>query len=93
MLTTGNGDGSLAAALVLGTGPNYNTNSAENPADVIEVSPTLFLGDGNNAGDLFLRANDAAQVGQAFIELREPITELQSANGTEQLEANFIRRQ
>ena len=86
-------DGVIARDLVLGTGPNFDTNSADNPADVVAVNGTLFVPDGNANAALFLTANDNTQVAQAFIEIREPLTELLPSNGTVQLEANFIRRQ
>ena len=86
-------DGVIARDLVLGTGPNFDTNSADNPADVVAVNGTLFVPDMETNAALFLTANDNTQVAQAFIEIPEPQTELVPSNGTEQLEANFIRRQ
>ena len=84
-------DGKLAATLALGTGPNYDVNSAENPADVVTVTETLFLADGTDTALLYLRANDNAQVDHAFIEVREPSTTLTPAGGTVQLETGFLR--
>ncbi|MCP5146253.1 MAG: hypothetical protein H6978_15700, partial [Gammaproteobacteria bacterium] len=65
-------DGVLASGLYLGTGPAFNTNSVDNPADVSAVSPTQFLGAAQNAATLRLTANDNAQVAQAIIEVRAP---------------------
>ena len=71
--------------LILGTGPNYDTNSAENPADITGVTETLFLTNTESSAPLELFANDSSQVSQAYLEIRVPTTELTTENGTEQL--------
>lgn len=91
VLNVDNGDGGKAKGLFLGTGANYDTNSANNPADVVTVTPTLFLADGVDTATLTLTANDNTQVNQAFVEIRYPAKILDPQNGTEQLSTNYDR--
>jgi uncharacterized repeat protein (TIGR01451 family) len=93
LLNVESGDGALAHALLLGIGPNFNTNSAENPADVVDIPPTLFVTSDASSAALYLRANNNSEVSQAYVEIREPAKELFAENGTEQLEADFERSQ
>ncbi len=90
-LDAGGGDGALAASLVLGAGPDYDTNSAANPADIVSVSETMFLAHGTNTAELQLRANDSFQVDHAFIEVREPSRVLSPSGGTVQLNTLFLK--
>jgi hypothetical protein len=93
VLDAGSEDGQLASQLVLGTGPNYDTNSLENPAEVAEVAPTSFLINIDNTAELWLKANDNGQVSQAYVEIREPLAILSSTGtGTEQLSTDFTKR-
>jgi hypothetical protein len=93
VLDSGSEDGQLADLLVLGTGPNYDTNSLENPAEVSAVTETGFLSNAQSNSDLWLKANDNGQVSQAYVEIREPLTTLSSTGtGTEQLSADFTKR-
>ncbi|MCP5144393.1 MAG: VCBS repeat-containing protein [Gammaproteobacteria bacterium] len=101
VLQAGTGqDGDTAAALFLGTGPVFDTNSAENPAEVVAVTPTRFLDNATNTTQLTLTANDNAQVAQAIVEIRAPdavlaggIVDTGGAPVTEQLSADsYIQR-
>ncbi|MCP5144570.1 MAG: chitobiase/beta-hexosaminidase C-terminal domain-containing protein [Gammaproteobacteria bacterium] len=93
-------DGRFASQLYLGTGPVFDTNSAENPAEVVAVTQTQFLTSAQNAATVTLTANDNAEVAQAIIEVRPPSAALSGGivlDGgqpvTEQREtANFDRR-
>ncbi len=38
-----NGDGQIASGLFLGVGLAFDTNSADNPMEVLEVTPTRYL--------------------------------------------------
>ncbi len=93
VLDLASSDGALAAGLFLGTGPNHDTNSADNPADITAVTATLFLSNAQSQAALELFANDTAQVSQAYVEIRAPATQLAPEGGTEQLETNYTRRQ
>ena len=42
-LYVGQGDGQLAASLLLGAGPDYQMNAPTNPAEIITVNETLSL--------------------------------------------------
>ncbi|MBT8445606.1 MAG: fibronectin type III domain-containing protein, partial [Gammaproteobacteria bacterium] len=65
-------DGEFAATLFLGTGPVFNTNSLDNPAEVVEVTATTFVPNGTNNALLTLKANDNGEVAQAIVEVRAP---------------------
>jgi uncharacterized repeat protein (TIGR01451 family) len=93
LVSLGNSDGLIADELLLGTGPNFDTNSAENPAAVESVTDTLYINDGDTNAGLFAIPNDVAQVSQSYVEIRDPAVSLSAANGTEQLEAAFTRVQ
>ena len=93
VLDVDSSDGAIAATLILGTGPNYDVNSAANPADIVSVTGTRFLANTQSAAALHLFANDAAQVAQAYVEIRVPATELAPVGGTEQLSTDYTRRQ
>ena len=86
-------DGAIAASLILGTGPNYDVNSGANPADIVSVTETLFLANTESTAALHLFANDPAQVSQAYVEIRSPVTVLAPEGGTEQLSTDYTRRQ
>ena len=91
VLGPGVSDGVLAGQLVLGTGPNFDVNSADNPADILAVGETCYLpGDGqpfaqaqgchvagsDTSAIVHLVPVDNAQVGAAYVEVREPGAEL-----------------
>jgi hypothetical protein len=78
----GNGE---ADPLYLGVGPSYNTNSPDNPADIIAVTPTRFLEDGQNTATLQLSANYDSEVFAAWVEIRAPATVLAGQGGSIQL--------
>ncbi len=93
VLDLSSSDGALAAGLFLGTGPNYDVNSAANPAEITGVTETSFLGNAESTAALHLFANDNAQVSQAYVEIRAPGKELLPVGGTVQLSTEFVRRQ
>ncbi|MBT8446907.1 MAG: VCBS repeat-containing protein [Gammaproteobacteria bacterium] len=65
-------DGEFAATLFLGTGPDFDTNSLNNPAAVVEVTATTFVANGTDNALLTLKANDNGEVAQAIVEVRAP---------------------
>ncbi|MGB5325544.1 MAG: hypothetical protein WBN40_08995, partial [Pseudomonadales bacterium] len=101
-ITSSTVDGNYAKTLFLGTSVQSSTNSLAVPAAVIRTTPTIILNAGGAAidttVDLFLEANDNAEVAVAYVEIRAPATTLQggdlSGSGvTEQLEADALTRQ
>jgi len=94
VLYSNSGDGQLAKNLVLGFDKNALTNDSFIPADIVRVSATQYLADGENTVTLELYANDPFQVNQAYVEIRAPQVRLtQVGNGsTEQLTSDFVRR-
>jgi hypothetical protein len=91
---TNSADGQVAKDLVLGFDQGSITNDVFNPADILSVTPALYLADGDNDANLVIYANDPYQVNQAYVEIRTPNTALQSAveDTTEQLSNDYIRR-
>lgn len=85
------GDGQVAADVFLGVGVSYDTNSADNPADLLAVSETLFLDENTSEALLWARANDDTQVLNGWFEIRSPATVLVASGGTEQLEIDLDR--
>ncbi|MBF0368930.1 MAG: S-layer homology domain-containing protein [Magnetococcales bacterium] len=76
-------DGAVAAALYLGGEGSHLANSAEVPADIDGVTDTLYLSSSESSGDLWLRANDDAQVAWGWVEIRKPGKELEASDGTQ----------
>ncbi|MFC1859889.1 chitobiase/beta-hexosaminidase C-terminal domain-containing protein, partial [Thermodesulfobacteriota bacterium] len=86
LLSEGYGDGQTAQEIYLGIGLNYDTNSLENPAEVLEATETLYLNSTATSAMIWAQANDDTQVGSAWIEIRSPSKILSSGGGTGQLE-------
>ncbi|MFC1588798.1 FG-GAP-like repeat-containing protein [Pseudomonadota bacterium] len=87
-------DGQLAVTLKLGFDQESLTNDAFIPADIVSITPTLYLANTVNSANIELYANDPFQVNQAYVEIRSPATILSSAveSTTEQLTSDFVRR-
>ena len=99
-ITDNSVDGNLASTLFLGTSAQSSTNSLAVPAAVIRTTETVFLPAGtaspaDSTASLVLEANDNAEVGFAFIEIRSPATtflggNLSSSGVTEQLDPDEL---
>ncbi len=87
-------DGQLAKEIVLGFNQDSLTNDAFTPADIDQVSDTIYLDDGIETAQLTLYANDPYQVNQAYVEIRTPDKTLSSSGNdtTEQLSNDYLRR-
>jgi len=83
-ITTDN-DGQHALEVFLGAGLDYDTNSADNPAEILSVSDTIYLGADEFAATLTAKVNDANSVNSAPVDIRKPSVQLHSS-GTEQSE-------
>jgi hypothetical protein len=85
------GDGLKAASLFLGA--NF-VNAFEESADIIEVTPPLYLSESETSAVLFLKANHPNQVESSQIAIRPPSKILDDQKGTEQigidLETQFL---
>jgi len=75
-------DSQQAEKVVLGISLNSDTNSAENPADILSVSDTIYLSPTESVATLEAEVNDANSVNSAPIDIRQPTTVL-SSSGTE----------
>jgi len=87
-------DGLSVKKLLLGIGLNYDTNSVENPAEILSVSNTIYLSATESAAILEARVNNADSVNSAPVDIRKPSIILNS-NGTEtseQLEITNLPR-
>ncbi|MCP4696265.1 MAG: hypothetical protein GY862_05395 [Gammaproteobacteria bacterium] len=84
------GDGVDLSKLYLGAGSDFDSNYGGNPADILGVTPTIFLSSEETRASLFIDVNNARSVGQAPVEIRLPGTELSlpgaSAGSAEQRE-------
>jgi len=88
-LSDGAGDGLVSEALYLGVGL---TNSAANPADLIAVTPTLYLPDGTTSAVLTAVPDVYSYVDTAWIEVKAPTIQLVAQGGTGQLELNIPKK-
>ncbi|MDM8566354.1 beta-propeller fold lactonase family protein, partial [Candidatus Halobeggiatoa sp. HSG11] len=87
-------DGKIAETVLFGIGLNYDTNSAENPADILNVNNTIYLGADESVATLEITVNDANSVNSAPVDIRKPTTVLTST-GSEtsgQLEIPELQR-
>ncbi|MDM8559435.1 Calx-beta domain-containing protein [Candidatus Parabeggiatoa sp. HSG14] len=75
-------DGHQADGVRLGVGLNYDTNSADNPAEILSVSNTIYLSASEQEATLEIVVNDGYSVALAPVDIRKPTTVL-SSNGTE----------
>ena len=87
-------DGQSAKEIVLGFNQDSLTNDAFTPADINQVTDTLYLDNTTSTAQLELFANDPYQVNQAYVEIRTPDKTLSSSGNdtTEQLSNDYIRR-
>jgi len=68
-------DGEYSRGLFLGVGPNFGTNASDFPADIVDVTDTVFLPAGVTVAPMTLdAANNGGQVSAAWIEVRVPDT-------------------
>jgi WD40 repeat protein len=81
-LFTGLGDGIQADTLYLGSGMNFDPETAglNNPADILTVTPTLYLEATHSTGELFAVVNNAERVKnhQVIVDIRPPSVALAS---------------
>lgn len=89
VLSMGVGDGRVSKDIYLGVGLNYETNSAANPAEIVQVTEALYLNASTSSAVLWARAYDDNEVGSAWIEVRPPSMVITSTGGTEQPEVNL----
>ena len=87
-LSDGEGDGVEAAALYLGVGL---TNSAANPADLKQVTETVYLDALTREVQLWAQPAVHAYVDTAWIEVKSPTTVLAGKGGSAQLELDIPR--
>ncbi|MCP4700903.1 MAG: hypothetical protein GY862_29220 [Gammaproteobacteria bacterium] len=87
------GDGTYAQKLYLGAIVPKEINDGE-PAEILEVTDTLFLGPGENRADLRITVSNAMRVNRAPVDIRVPQTELQRVLQavTEQQEISAFKR-
>ncbi|MDM8557321.1 Calx-beta domain-containing protein [Candidatus Parabeggiatoa sp. HSG14] len=87
-------DGLLAQDILLGIGLNYDTNSAENPAEILSVSNTIYLSATESAAILEAMVNNADTVNSAPVDIRKPSVILNSSGTetSEQLEITNLPR-
>jgi hypothetical protein len=72
---TAGADGAFSRDLFLGVGPNYGTNAVDFPADIVDVTDTVFLPAGVSTAPMTLDAvNNGGAVNAALIEVRVPDT-------------------
>jgi len=83
------GDGLVADVLFMGVGALYDTNSADNPAELTAVTETLFLAPSASSALLWSLANDNSEVSAAWMEIRKPSKILSSTGGSYQLELDI----
>jgi hypothetical protein len=89
VLSEGQGDGQVAQSLYLGVGLSYDTNSEDNPAELLEVTETLYLDINTSSTQMWAVANDDSQASSVWMEVRPPSKSLSSQGGTEQLEIDL----
>ncbi|MDM8557326.1 LamG-like jellyroll fold domain-containing protein [Candidatus Parabeggiatoa sp. HSG14] len=91
---TANGDGVLAQEILLGIGLNYDTNTAENPAEILSVSNTVYLSATESTATLEAKVNNANHINSAPVDIRKPSIVLNSSGteASEQLEISNLPR-
>ncbi len=89
VLSEGYGDGLIASAIYLGVGLTYDTNSIENPAELLSVTETVYLGSTSSFAKIWAEGNDDSQISTAWVEIRLPSRTLFSLGGTDQLEIDL----
>ena len=92
-LDAANGDGLHAGQVYLGAGLDYDTNSLENPAEVVEVASSQHLDVNESHALLWLRANKDIEVGTAWVEIRSLNQLLNAAPSSGQVALELPRLQ
>ncbi|MFC1839599.1 carboxypeptidase regulatory-like domain-containing protein [Thermodesulfobacteriota bacterium] len=85
ILYDGEGDGYLSRDIYLGVGLDYDVNSAENPAEVLYVTETIFLGTGESSASMWAKINDDTQASSVWMEIRSPDMTLSDSSSPSQL--------
>jgi len=89
ILYDGEGDGYVSRDIFLGVGVTYDVNSAENPAEILEVTESLFLDASASSAQMWARTNDPSQVITVWMEIRSPSTILSPGTSTNQLKLDI----
>jgi hypothetical protein len=78
-------DGHRAQGIYLGLGPKYRPNDPNNPAEILEVTPTRYLSANQSAVELFALVNHPHRVENStvYVEIRSPSLTL-TPSGSEQ---------
>jgi PKD repeat protein len=88
------GDGSMVKDLYFGVGNYYVPNSATNPAEVTEVTETVFLtsSPSDNSHTMWAEVNDDDKVdgGRIWFEVRPPSMALSGTGGSGQSVADYV---
>jgi alpha-tubulin suppressor-like RCC1 family protein len=85
-------DGATVASMVLGVGVGHSTNSAINPAEIDQVTPSVHLSLGQSTAQLWATVNDTTQVDTTvWVEIRNMTQELATTTGTEQVALNTTK--
>ncbi|MGA1824078.1 MAG: Ig-like domain-containing protein [bacterium] len=89
LISEGYGDGEVAENIYLGIGLTYDVNSMGNPAEMVNVTETLYLDASATSARLWAEANDDTKVSSAWMEIRPPSKILTPGGGTAQLEVEL----
>jgi streptogramin lyase len=89
-------DGEVARNIYLGLGRRYDATAPDNPADIITVTPTIYLDPPATTAQLVVTVNNPARVQdqQVAVDIRPPSLTLQRAGieNKEPLEINGLSR-
>jgi len=86
---TDDDDGKTAKDLFMGAGVSYDTNAANNPADITAVTDTVHLTPSETTTSLWATANYDNEVSSAWLEVRKPSKTLSARGGSNQLEVDI----
>jgi hypothetical protein len=84
-----NHDGSAVASLYIGDGA-VKTNAADNPADIKTTTPAQFLQSTQIDTQLWLTAGTFSRIGNAWVEIRKPVSAVNSSSGQVILELEMV---
>ena len=93
-ITEGSEDGKEAANIIFGTGETY-TNAGINPAEITDLTETVYLGDSGTSTLLWAKLNDNSRSdGSPWIEVRSPVKTISTVGSgvTEQVELDHPER-
>jgi len=79
------GDGQKAISIFLGASSDFQTAVLDEYADIIEITPPLYLSESETSAVLFLKANHPHKVDSAQIAIRSPSKILDTQEGSEQI--------